>query len=330
MNNFKRSIVYQGKTRLVDGVVIKRDADFGILFERNHYLDIARKFLSIKPDSIDDYEGWDRKVLHHQLSNGAVIAMTAVQGAAFAASGVERFVRAGISHIVRIGSCGSLCKEINPWDIIINDSAIIDESTSLKYKETKRNFYKTILDELVYPAGILNHIYEKAPILIKGMIRKLNRNPYHYFTVFSDKAMDIALTKEINSLLKTDSDTRLHKAMNYTISARYLENKDTISRIIKDIPIKTIDMETSSILSCSAFHGIPSSIINIAIDSPTKENNKNKQGSLKSTYYGIPNHSLYSEIMPGKIELCIQAVINIFEEISQEKGYPLLIEHEYV
>lgn len=328
MNNLERNIIYQGETRLVGGVVTKRDADFGILFERNHYLDIARKFLSIKPDDIDDYEGWDRKVLHYQLSSGAIVAMTAVQGAAFAASGVERFIRAGASHIVRIGSCGSLCQEISPWDIIVNDSAFIDESTSLKYIEKKRGFYKSILDELICPTGFLNHIYEKLPVLMKYLIRNLNKKPYNHFIVFSDRNMDAMLMKEINSFLMSDSITQLHQVMNYTISARYLENKGIISRLKKDVPIKTIDMETSSILSCSAFHGIPSSIINIAIDSPTKESHESEKNSLKSAYYGIPNHRLYSEIIPRRIELCTQAVLNVFEKISQKNNYPLLITHQ--
>ncbi len=328
MNSLERSIVYQGSVRLVGGVVTKRDADFGILFERNHYLAIARSFLSIKPEDIDDYEGWDRKVLHYQLPTGAIVAMTAVQGAAFAASGVERFIRAGVSHIVRVGTCGSLCEEIKPWDIIINDSALIDESTSLKYIEEKRSFSKAILDEMICPMGFLNHTYEKLPELMKRFIRTLNRTPYRYFTAFSDHALDTMLMKEIKDLLIVNPDTCLHKAMNYTISARYLENKETISRIIKDMPIKTIDMETSSILSCSAFHGIPSSIINIAIDSPTKENNVNQQSTLKSTYHGIPNHSLYSEIIPERIKLCTQAVLSIFKEISQKKDYSLLAAYQ--
>ena len=95
------------------------------------------------------------------------------------------------------------------------------------------------------------------------------------------------------------------------------------------MPIKTIDMETSSILSSSAFHGISASIINIRIDSPMSDEYKKSQvASIKSTFYGIPNHELYSEIIPNRIKLCTEAILSVFSEISVEEGYPLLVSSE--
>ena len=326
MNKFERDITYQGNTRMVGGVQTMRDADFGILFERNSHLEVVKEFLGIKAEDIDKYE--DHQVLHYTVPSGAIVAMTEVHGPAFAASGVERFIRSGVSHVSRVGTCGALDEKIKPWDIVVNDASIIDEGTSMKYKEKKRRFVKSILDELICPLGFINHIYEKLPKVIKSLLRFLDKDPYGHFTSFSAPLMDEILIKAIEIRLK-GSDTRLHKAMNYTGCARYLQNKEVISRIMKDMPIKTIDMETSSILSSSAFHGISASIINIRIDSPMSDEYKKSQvASIKSTFYGIPNHELYSEIIPNRIKLCTEAILSVFSEISVEEGYPLLVSSE--
>lgn len=324
MNKIERDVAYQGDKRLVGGVLTKRDADFGILFERNSHLEIVKKFLSINSENIDQYE--DHQVLHYTLPNGAIVAMTEEHGAAFAASAVEKFIRAGVSHVIRIGTCGALDEKIKPWDIAVNYASIIDESTSMKYKDKKRNFVKSLLDELICPIGFLNHIYEKLPKAIRFLLKLVNKNPYEYFTSFSDAIMDEILMKAMKTRLK-GSDIKLHRVMNYTGSARYLQNKDILSRIMRDVPIKTIDMETSSILSSSAFHNVSASIINIRIDSPMSDE-KDKKTSLKSTLYGISNHNLYNEIIPDRIKLCTEAVLSVFGEISRNENYPLLVNFE--
>ena len=102
MNKFKRDITYQGNIRLVGDVPIERDADFAILYERDNYLEIVKKFLNLEAKDIEQHE--DHKLLHYTLPNRARVVMADAQGAAFSASAVEKFIRAGISHVVRVGT----------------------------------------------------------------------------------------------------------------------------------------------------------------------------------------------------------------------------------
>jgi purine-nucleoside phosphorylase len=325
MNKFERDITYQGDMRLVGGVVTKRDADFGILFERDNYLNIVKKLLHIQSEDIDQYE--DHQVLDCTLSNGSVVALKAEHSAAFSASEVEKFIRSGVSHIIRIGTCGALDEKIKPWDIILNYASLIDESTSMKYKEQNRTFFKSILDELICPLGILNHTYEILPKFIQTLLNLFNKNPYQHFTVSSDIYLDSILYSELKLQLKK-SNTQLHRAINYTGSARYRQNKKLVSKILKDIPVKTIDMETSAILSTAAFHKIPASIINIRTDNPMSEQyGKCKKMGLKTTLHGIPDHKLYNDVIPDKIKLCTKAVMNTFSKISNDENYPKLINY---
>ncbi len=122
MNKLDRNIVCQNGVRLVNGIPVDHDADVGIIFEKNSFLDIARIVLEIQ--NTDFYEGWDRDVLLHQLNSGALMAMTYAQSPSFAASAVERLIRTGVSHVLRIGTCGSLDSKINLWDLGIATGAI--------------------------------------------------------------------------------------------------------------------------------------------------------------------------------------------------------------
>jgi len=133
MNNLKRQITYQSNQRMVNGIPVNRDADFGIIFEKNSHLNLAKKILKIKNKDVDFYVAWDKEVIYITLDTGAVVAMTYAQGPAYAASAVERLVRTGVSHILRIGTCGSLDENISPWTVMISNAAIRDEATTDAY-----------------------------------------------------------------------------------------------------------------------------------------------------------------------------------------------------
>lgn len=133
MNNLKRTITLQNGKRLVNGIPINRDVDFGIIFEKNSHLQLAKENLQIPPKDVEFYPGWDRDAIHCTLGNGAVVGMTHAQGPAFAASAVERLVRSGASHIVRIGTCGSLSPEVPTWSVVLASAAIRSEGTTDAY-----------------------------------------------------------------------------------------------------------------------------------------------------------------------------------------------------
>ena len=113
--------------------------------------------------------------------------------------------------------------------------------------EKEKSMFKSILDELMCPIGIFNHKYKTFPSILKRIIAFFNKEPYKNFMSSSDACLDEMLAKEIQKNLN-GLDIRLHKGINYTTSARYRQSKEIISDLIKELSIKSIDMETSAIL----------------------------------------------------------------------------------
>lgn len=133
MSERERRIEHQGLQRLVNGIPVNRDADFGVVFEKNSHLHQALTLLRVAPEDIDFYAGWDRHVGHCRLATGKVLAMTFAQGPAYAASAVERFARTGVTRLLRIGTCGAIRPDISSWDPIISIAAVRDETTTDAY-----------------------------------------------------------------------------------------------------------------------------------------------------------------------------------------------------
>lgn len=133
MRTSKREIIIEDGTRYVDGMPVHRDADFGVLVEKRGMLDAITQHYDLDRDASDHYVAWDREHVHFQLPSGAVVTATNAQGPAYAATGVERLIRHGVSHIVLIGTCGSIVESIAKWSHAIIERAIIDEGTSRRY-----------------------------------------------------------------------------------------------------------------------------------------------------------------------------------------------------
>lgn len=117
-----------------EGIGFKDLADFGIILESKPILDAILQ-LNYDFRIVSSYHlDYDWYLLN---INDVKIAFAVSQGAAMAVDLAERYRTSGVKHIVRIGTIGSLKKELKLGEYIIPYAAIKDEGTSDFYIEPK-------------------------------------------------------------------------------------------------------------------------------------------------------------------------------------------------
>lgn len=322
MHTRKRTIKGKGTERFVDGIPVWRDADFGIIFEKNYHLQLAKEFLNLQERDCDFYPTWDRDVVYYTFSNGGIVAMTHAQGSSFAACAVERMVRTGVSHVVRIGTCGSLSKNIDSWSLVIVDKSLADEKTSEKYKESGHGYVQTLIRETLNPLGSLYKQFNRFSPSITSFAKKIFGKQYEYYMANADTHLCDRVYEEIVKM-----GEKIYRGTNITNCARYLEDEKILQTIQSDVDLSTIDMETSAILAVAQFHGLGATAVQVVTDNPISDSEKestHKGDGIKSKFIGATHHGQYREKVDRLALSALRAILNAYEKISQAQDYVLV------
>jgi uridine phosphorylase len=83
---------------------------------------------------------------------------------------VEELARIGVTHAIRIGSCGALQKEIRLGDLILVQGAVRDEGTSRTYIDS------------IYPAIPDFELMHDGKLVETGRVEDIFRHPKHPYT----------------------------------------------------------------------------------------------------------------------------------------------------
>ncbi len=321
MHTHKRDIKGSGTERFVDGIPVWRDADFGIIFEKNYHLQLAKDFLDLQGKDCDFYPTWDRDVAYYALPQGGIVAMTHAQGSSFAACAVERMVRTGVSHVVRIGTCGSLSKDIDSWSLVIVDQSLSDEKTSEKYREGNHGYLQALMRETLNPLGSLYKQSSRFPSSIISFAKRIFGKQYEYYMAQADVHLCDSIHEEIDKM-----GEKIYRGTNITNCARYLEDEKVLQVIQSDIDLSTIDMETSAILSVAKFHGLGATAVQVVTDNPISDSEKEQthdRGGIKSKFIGATHHGQYREKVDHLALSALRAILDTYDKISQSKNYIL-------
>lgn len=121
-------------------ITIERDADFGIILEKNYTLQIAYEYLLHDPDTNNLMKVlnpiWGEEILYFDFKGKHVVAVSA-KGAPIAVNAVERIRRTGGKVIVLIGTCGSTNESIIDGTIVLANAAVRDEGVSKGYLDLR-------------------------------------------------------------------------------------------------------------------------------------------------------------------------------------------------
>lgn len=300
MHTLKRSIRFIGKRRIVDGIEVPWDADVGILLERRSYLEIIKNYLDIRDEDLIVYSqiGWDRDIFRYKLSNGAVVVFTHAGGPAYAASGVERLVRTGVSHVVRIGSCGSLdALKLPKWNLLIANDALAHESVTAFNGGDVVTGYNLSLGKVGLSKRVVSSSVDLSNL------------------VFSS----FAKSKEVGD--------KVVMSRIYTNSTRYLEDVNLMKSLKEHVGVVGVDMETSAIYSVASFHKIEATSISIAMDEPVDENKLlHAKSELNSIFHGSTDYNIYEKTVPKLLKNIVDVVLSVFLVITSNSDYKLLVD----
>jgi len=121
---------------IINGLVIERVADLGIILEKNFLLEIVYKFLKndkkCKKLKKILTPLWGQEIIYLDY-NGFSCVILSAQGAAFAANAVERLKRTGVKCIFCIGTTGSTDMSITAGQYILPTAAVRNEGTTRGY-----------------------------------------------------------------------------------------------------------------------------------------------------------------------------------------------------
>lgn len=243
MHNQTRNIVDKGGKRYIEGIEVKRDYDVAIIFERNQQLSFILEHFKISEvdDLTKNWASWDGIIGYFTLKSGAIVGLLSAKGPANVATAVERAYRSGASHIISVGTAGSLKKIIKKYDLVVAYAGVRDEATTDAYAS------KSV------PSVC-------SPILMNAVYSHLSKNS-EYGVHLGVSLTNCARFMEKPELLANISKGNLAHIIDMETSVVLLvsaiHNIDCVSiRIITDSPTEEdVEHLDHSLSNVSEFHG---------------------------------------------------------------------------
>lgn len=119
-----------------DGIVIEKEAFYGIILEKNYLMDVIYEELknnkNVKNlEKVMNYI-WGQTIIYCNYKDKSIVILSA-RGCPLAANAIERMVRTGVKYIVSIGTCGSTDESIKVGSFLLATAAVRDEGTTPGY-----------------------------------------------------------------------------------------------------------------------------------------------------------------------------------------------------
>ncbi|KKS34483.1 MAG: Phosphorylase family protein [Parcubacteria group bacterium GW2011_GWC2_42_12] len=113
------------------GIEVKRETNLGIVLETPFWFSMIEKLYPNCQRIF--YSHSQDEVLHIKTADNSDIAFVADRGSSMSATITERLHIYGAKAIARVGTCGSLSKDVTLWRPIITTACYSDEGTSKHY-----------------------------------------------------------------------------------------------------------------------------------------------------------------------------------------------------
>lgn len=213
---------------LKDGIYIEKEAEYAIILEKYHTMQIAFDLLENNSlvtnlqKQLNPF--WGQDIIYFDYKNVSFLILSST-GAPSAANAVERAKKTGVKKIICIGTCGSTNVSIEPGTFILSIAAVRDEGATLGY-----------LDIRIPAIADLD-----LTLSLKSQLIRLNQNPLVGTTYTTDKRHkedqdELCKLFYLANVINIDMETSA-----YLLISKYYNISTAVVNIVTDCAVTKTD-----------------------------------------------------------------------------------------